>query len=117
MNFFPQVTDDNFYPPLCVTPVCSGNTFPPGMEAYTPKLRVPTTRINFPACSVNDNAYQVVEMYNDADTPMRFQVKQTISALEYEYLLSNFRRALTFILSLSRGDTLSRILDHVAILL
>ena len=87
------------------------------MEAYTPKLRVPTTRINFPACSVNDNAYQVVEMYNDADTPMRFQVKQTISALEYEYLLSNFQRALTFKLSLSRGDTLSRISDHVAILL
>jgi len=56
------------------------------MEAYTPKLRVPTTRINFPACSVNDNAYQVVEMYNDADTPMRFQVKQLSPASKYKYL-------------------------------
>jgi hypothetical protein len=72
---FRLVTDENFCPPLCVTPVCSGNTFPPGMEAFTPKLRVPNTRINFPACYVKDKAYQVVEMYNDADTPMRYQLE------------------------------------------
>jgi cilia- and flagella-associated protein 65 len=70
---FRLVNDDNFVPPHCVTPVCSGNTFPASMEPFTPKLRVPTTRINFPACTVNDKAYQVVEMYNDADTPMRYQ--------------------------------------------
>eukprot|EP00961_Rhodomonas_salina_P220355 2979169-Rhodomonas_salina.3 len=46
-------------PPHCVRPVCSGNTFPANMESFTPKLRVPTTRINFPACPVSDKAYQV----------------------------------------------------------
>jgi len=73
---FRLVNDDNFYPPLCVAPVCSGHTFPPGMEAFTPKLRVPGTRINFPACFVNDDAFQVVEMHNEADTPMRYQMEQ-----------------------------------------
>jgi len=70
---FRLVTDENFVPSHCVRPVCSGNTFPASMEAFTPKLRVPTTRINFPPCTVNDKAYQVVEMFNDADTPMRYQ--------------------------------------------
>ena len=70
---FRLVTDENFVPSHCVRPVCSGNTFPASMEAFTPKLRVPTTRINFPPCTVYDKAYQVVEMLNDADTPMRYQ--------------------------------------------
>mmetsp|Transcript_9855 Transcript_9855/g.22507 ORF Transcript_9855/g.22507 Transcript_9855/m.22507 type:complete len:1836 (-) Transcript_9855:105-5612(-) len=69
---FRLVTDENFVPPHCVTPVCSGNTFPIGMEAFTPKLRVPSTRISFPACAVGDKAYQIIEMYNDADTPLRY---------------------------------------------
>lgn len=73
---FRLVNDDNFVPPHCVRPVCSGNTFPANMESFTPKLRVPTTRINFPACPVSDKAYQVVEMYNDADTPLRFQIEE-----------------------------------------
>jgi hypothetical protein len=46
-------------PPLCLRPALTGDTLPPGAEPFTPKLRVPTTRIDFPPSCVGDRAYQV----------------------------------------------------------
>ena len=45
-------------PPQCLRPACAGDTFPPGAEPLTPKLRVPAARVRFPPCCVGERAYQ-----------------------------------------------------------
>ncbi|KAJ3381899.1 hypothetical protein HDU84_004761 [Entophlyctis sp. JEL0112] len=73
MRNFRLVNPDTFTPPFCLTPTVAGNTFPPGQETFVPKVELSATRIDFPACNIDNSSYRTVRISNTGDTPVKFE--------------------------------------------
>ncbi|KAJ3334134.1 hypothetical protein HDU76_008596 [Blyttiomyces sp. JEL0837] len=72
MRNFRLVNEETFTPPWCLTPMISGNTFPPGEDTFIPKINFGTTRLDFPSCHVDKSVYRTVRVSNTGDTPVKF---------------------------------------------
>lgn len=76
MRNFRLVAEGAFVPPWHAAVHCTGHTFTAGAgEAFTPKAAFVPTRVHFTPSEVGKAAYQVVQLNNAGDTPVRYEVQ------------------------------------------
>ncbi|KAJ3182506.1 hypothetical protein HDU85_002604 [Gaertneriomyces sp. JEL0708] len=78
MRNFRLVNEDTFTPPWCLTPMVTGNTFPPTQSFFIPKVSFNALRLDFPSCHVDKSVYRTVRVSNTGDTPVHFAMLDSV---------------------------------------
>ena len=67
-------TQSDIEPPICLDIPAIGHSFEPGSQPFLPMLDIlPSNKVRFLPCGVNESVYQTVQLVNTSDTPIYFK--------------------------------------------
>eukprot|EP01062_Namystynia_karyoxenos_P073400 TRINITY_DN70202_c0_g1_i1.p1 TRINITY_DN70202_c0_g1~~TRINITY_DN70202_c0_g1_i1.p1 ORF type:complete len:1936 (+),score=587.35 TRINITY_DN70202_c0_g1_i1:77-5884(+) len=73
MRSFRLATETGVVPPLCLPLRCGAHTFLSD-DHFPARMRLSAAHVVFPAVNESDVSFQTITLYNDGDTPARYEV-------------------------------------------